>query len=251
MEPSIGGDLVVLLHGQPGGGTEWHRVAVTLGREVTVMAPDRPGYGGNPLPAGGLPSNVEWLTGLVEADPAGRPALVVAHSWAGGLALAFALRRPDLVRGLVLVGSVGPGEVSRTDMLLASAAKARPFRVASHAVRRMGEGSTRSGGTGLLAALTRRGARVRRGVVGFFVEQAALVRDLPAVVDRLEDITTRTVVLSGTHDRIVRLDTAKALAARLPNAELISVPGGHLIHRTHPDLVADVVRRLLAASSRT
>lgn len=243
------GDLVVLLHGQPGTGREWHRVVEALSGVVTVVAPDRPGYGRNPLPAGGVPANVDWLTGLV--DGCGRPAVLVAHSWAGGVALAFALRRPDLARGLVLVGSVGPGGITRADRFLARAAKLRTMPVVGAAVRRMGNGSARREGPGPRAALARRSTWARRAVHGFLVEQAALLTDMPAVVAQLEEITAPTVVLSGTRDRIVRLDTAKALAARLPNAELISVPGGHLLHRTHPGLVAGVVRRLLAESSRT
>lgn len=234
MVPNAAGDRVVLLHGQPGRGREWRGVADALGSAVGVIAPDRPGYRENPLPAGGLSANVDWLTGLVETHAGSQGAIVAAHSWAGGVALAFALRRPDLARGLVLVGSVGPGGITGADRMLARAARGGGARLA-------GRGPGR----------TRRTTWARRAVVAFLTEQAALVRDLPAVVARLEEITTRTIVVSGTRDRIVRVDTARALAGRLPNAELVAVPGaGHLVHRTHPDLVAAAVRRVLAGSSR-
>lgn len=52
---------MVLLHGQPGAGAEWHRVVDALGESFDAVAPDRPGYGHNSLPAGGVVANVDWL----------------------------------------------------------------------------------------------------------------------------------------------------------------------------------------------
>lgn len=224
MTPNAESGRVVLLHGQPGRAGEWARVIEALG-PIDVVAPDRPGYGHNPLPAGGVGENVEWLRERLEADGGGAP-LIVAHSWAGGMALALALRRPDLIRALVLVGSVGPGAITRFDRLLA-----RPLAGGVRAAPR--------------SPATRRARRA--GVVrAFLTEQGALIRDLPPLIDQLGRITTPTLVIAGTRDHIVRFATARALASRLPNAELVSVPGGgHRLHRTHPELVAAVVRRAL------
>jgi len=56
-----------------------------------------------------------------------------------------------------------------------------------------------------------------------------------------------TLIIAGTRDHIVRFATARSLASRLPNAELIPVPGGgHRLHRTHPELVAAVIRRAMS-----
>jgi pimeloyl-ACP methyl ester carboxylesterase len=47
------------------------------------------------------------------------PATVVGHSWSGGLAVLLALRHPEMVRSLVLVGAVGtPDSVNGLDRLL-------------------------------------------------------------------------------------------------------------------------------------
>ena len=92
--------------------------------------------------------------------------------------------------------------------------------------------------------------RAPAALLAFLTEQTSLVRDLPAVIDALEHITAPATVIAGTKDRVVPPATARRLAARLPNAELVSVAGGHQLHRTHPRLVAGVIRRALAESTR-
>lgn len=247
---------MVLLHGQPGAGAEWHRVVDTLGASFDAVAPDRPGYGHNFFAAGGVDANVDWLERLVEEESEGHAVVIVAHSWAGSVALALALRRPDLTRGLVLVGSVGPGAVTRFDQLLArpivGAFATRPaFRVARPVLRRVlakmePEDDTREA---MLSALEANGAR---GVWRtFLTEQLAVVRELPALFDQLALIMTATMIVAGTRDRVVPFASARALEARLPNAELVAVSrGGHRLHRTHPELIAGLVHRVIADAAR-
>src|SRR5947209_12857006 len=91
---------VVLLHGQPGAGAGWRRVVGMLGGSLEVLAPDRPGYGRNRRPAGGIVANVEWLAEVLRGGD-GAPTVVVAHSWAGGPALELAYRHPESLAGLV------------------------------------------------------------------------------------------------------------------------------------------------------
>jgi len=228
----------------------WHPVIRALESDVEVLAPDRPGYGHNPLEGGGVGENVEWLAGLVDHQPA----IVVAHSWAGSVALAFAARYPERTRGLVLVGSVGPGAVTRTDRLLARPVlgplATRPVFWAAHPVVRRTVSRTREPDTrqALLTAID--ASRARSVWRTFLVEQHALVDELPAVLDGLSAVTTPTAVLAGTRDRVVPFRTAKALAAGLPTAELIPVArGGHQLHRTHPQVIADAVHRVLDSSA--
>jgi len=253
---TAGADRVVLLHGQPGAGIEWHGVVAALDGAAELLAPDRPGYGDNPLGAIGFDANVDWLVQLLEEGGGRRAAVIVAHSWAGGVALSLALRRPDLTRGLVLVGSVGPGAITRTDRVLArplvgAVAARTATRVASPILRwRL----TRSGldehtRIAMLDALS--ASRARRVWRTFRTEQAALVHELPALFDRLGHIAAPTTIVGGARDRVVRPATATALAAQVPDAELVTIPGGgHQLHRTHPELIAGVVRRVLAESAR-
>lgn len=246
---------VVLLHGQPGSGAGWHRVVDALGDSIEVVAPDRPGYGNNPLPGGGLHNNVEWLSGLIEDGDRSEPVVVVAHSWAGGVALELARRRPELVSGLVLVGSVGPGAINLVDRVLTipflGEALMRPFfwfgdpYVRRLVKREVGDAAMREQ---LLASAD---ANRARGVWRtFLTEQAALVSEMPAVLEDLGAIPTPTVVVAGTRDRVVPFTTAAALTAQLANAELVAVErGGHTLQRSHPRVIAQAVHRVASAST--
>jgi pimeloyl-ACP methyl ester carboxylesterase len=247
---------VVLLHGQPGAGAEWHRVVDALGDSFDVLAPDRPGYGHSALPAGDVVANVDWLEQLLDQGSDGQAAVIVGHSWAGSVALSLAIRRPDLARGLVLVGSVGPGAVSWMDRLLArpvlgAVATWPAFRVAG-AVLRPVLAKTEPEGPARERALGALQANVARGVWRtFLTEQRAVVSELPGLFDQLDLVTTTTMVVAGTRDRVVPYASARALAAQLSNAELVEIArGGHQLHRTHPELIAGVVRRLVADTAR-
>src|ERR1700734_1088950 len=50
----VGGRDVVMLHGQPGAGSDWQQLADKLPAGLRVVALDRPGYGANPVAAGGF-----------------------------------------------------------------------------------------------------------------------------------------------------------------------------------------------------
>lgn len=246
-------DRVVLLHGQPGVGAEWQRVVEDLGG-LDVVAPDRPGYGFNPRDAAGIAANADWLTGeVVEGSPA--PSVVVGHSWAGSVALALGLHNARRVRGLVLVASVGPGAITRMDRVLAHSqlgpALMRPALAAAHMALPRVLRRTEPNADARRALRRAFDANYRRGVWrSFLVEQDALLRELPTLLDGLEQIALPTVIVAGTRDRVVPFATARALADRIPNAELVTVQGGgHLLHRTHPEVIADAVRALMHDSA--
>ncbi|MDP9093091.1 MAG: hypothetical protein M3N95_09175 [Actinomycetota bacterium] len=71
------------------------------------------------MPAGTFEDNARWLIG--ELDHARiAEAILVAHSYAGGMAITAAVAYPERVRGLVLVASIGPGCLDGWDRLLAA-----------------------------------------------------------------------------------------------------------------------------------
>jgi pimeloyl-ACP methyl ester carboxylesterase len=100
------GNPVLLLHGQPGSKTSWAPLIDILGSHFRVLAPDRPGYGDTEGDAKGMAGNADVIAEFLRLRGA-VPATVVGHSWSGGVAVLLALRHPDTVRSLVLVGAVG------------------------------------------------------------------------------------------------------------------------------------------------
>jgi pimeloyl-ACP methyl ester carboxylesterase len=90
-------------------------------------------------------------------------------------------------------------------------------------------------------------------------DPAGLVRQQTAILvdyfdpnserrNSLEKITAPTVIIHGTEDPLVPMDSAEDLAARIPNAELRVIPGlGHFIPNA---LIPEIVDAILAAAER-
>jgi pimeloyl-ACP methyl ester carboxylesterase len=247
------GPTVIFLHGQPGSRADWARVAPLLADHTVVVA-DRPGYGATGGQAEGFKANAARAVGLLDRLGVAR-AVVVAHSWAGGVALHLAADHPQRVEGIVLVASVHPGHPpSRLDRMLAN----RPLgdllaalsmgavgRLLSWSPARSVAGRSLVSQTdGELRELSAEW-RSRQTWRSFATEQRALVGELPALGHRLADVRVPAVVLVGTHDRVVSPAAGRDLAAELPQAQLVEVPGaGHALPQQQPEAVASAVRRL-------
>ena len=96
---------VLLIHGSGMSANCWVHQLRGLHDAFRVLAIDLPGHGrSDPMPRAGVDGHAETVTRFLDALGAG-PALVVGHSLGGAVAIALAARRPDLVRGLVLLAS--------------------------------------------------------------------------------------------------------------------------------------------------
>lgn len=93
---------VLAIHGITSSSRSWPFLAAAL--DNAVLAPDLRGRGrSNHLPPPfGLAQHAEDCAAVVQAS-GGVPVIVVGHSMGGFVATVLAARRPDLVRGLVLV----------------------------------------------------------------------------------------------------------------------------------------------------
>ncbi len=119
----------VWLHGFLGSPADWDEVRARLapapGGEV---APWLPGHGPNPAPV--TPSLDDWVDALLRELGGDDPLELVGYSLGGRLALRLALRVPERVRRLVLLGaSPGlPGTVVRASRLELDRARAAHLR---------------------------------------------------------------------------------------------------------------------------
>lgn len=67
------------------------------------------------------------------------------------------------------------------------------------------------------------------------------------VTARLAEIKVPALVIHGDADAAIPLSLAEALAAGLPDAELVVVPGaGHAANLTHPEVANPAIKRFLA-----
>jgi pimeloyl-ACP methyl ester carboxylesterase len=258
------GPAVVLLHGQPGTAADWAAVVPRLVADFTMIAVDRPGWGRTGGPAGGFATNaaavLELLDRLGHAD-----ALVVGHSWGGGVALALAQAAPERTLGLVLVASVAPGQpAGRLDRLLAAPAVGdvavpAAFGIAGRVLRSragqrlLGRPTVPTEARQALSALI--GTRAddvesgspRQSGRAFTVEQRAFLDELDALGPGLGAIRVPTEVLSGDNDHVVTPDAARSLVSTVPGAMLrVIARAGHLLPIEHPAAVEAAIRAVAA-----
>lgn len=105
------GEPLLFLHGWGLGPASYVNGLVGLcPAGVRVLAPALPGFSGSdgpPLRRVGLDAYADRIAALLDTLDLGKPVFVVGHSFGGGVAIRLATRRPELVRSLTLVNSVG------------------------------------------------------------------------------------------------------------------------------------------------
>ena len=106
------GSTVMLIHGSGPGVSawaNWRLVIPKLAEQHRVLAPDMVGFGFTDRPANHQYNMDTWVKhaiGFMDAMGIAKTHLV-GNSFGGGLALALAIRHPERVERLVLMGSVG------------------------------------------------------------------------------------------------------------------------------------------------
>jgi len=178
-------------------------------------------------------------------------AVVLGFSWGGGVAVELARRHPERVEALVLAGSIGPGEPTAVDRLLALPLAGRVICACGLAVTRR---ILRRPAVGGVLSERIKGVdpnHVRRladdcltpsAVDSFMVEQRALVGEWGRVVRKLGEVRVPTVVVTGDRDRLIAPSSAPGLAEAIPGAELRVVPGvGHFLPGAAAPVLAEVV----------
>jgi pimeloyl-ACP methyl ester carboxylesterase len=159
------------------------------------------------------------LADLLLADlPTECPVVLVGHSASCQIVAEVALRRPDRVAGLVLVGPTTDPRAATWPGLVR-----RWLRTAAH---------ERPGQIPLLAV-----AYARTGLVSMARGMDAARRHR---LDRtLAGVTCPVLVVRGRADAICPADWAAALAAAAPQGSVETLPAGaHMVPVTHPEALA-------------
>lgn len=102
------GAPIVILHGPGEFAARWFRVIPGLVEHHRIVIPDLPGHGASGVGDGVLDAAriIEWLDGMLDAT-CPEPPVLVGHILGGAIGARFALERPERLRRLVLVDSLG------------------------------------------------------------------------------------------------------------------------------------------------
>jgi len=243
------GEPVVLLHAGVADRRMWNRVAPLLECGRSVVRLDLRGFGGSSVPRADF-RHADDLLAVLDGLVLDRVHLVAA-SFGGSVALAFAASHPARVRSLVLLASPLPGHDWSDRMR-------EYFDAEEEAIER----GNLDAAVELNLQMWVRGSRdwsdETRAIAADLREQLRIALtnqpagdqfDLGAespVRDLLERLDVPAHVVVGLDDVPDFVMIAEELAARLPRARLTRLPGvGHLIAMERPDetaaLVADFV----------
>jgi 3-oxoadipate enol-lactonase len=262
--PDAPAGTVVFLHGFPLDGSMWEPQLDALPDGWRGIAPDLRGFGDTRLDA--LPGQVSTgkrigsgvardsepvltmarladdVASLI-ADRAGGRAVVCGLSMGGYVAFELWRRHPERVRALVLAdtragadgdeareGRLRMAQTARSAGARAIATAMTPALVAASAMDRVPETV----------------GKVKAMILGTSVE--TLIAALAGMLARhdstgaLGGITVPTLVITGEEDAITPPDEARAMAAAIPGASFVAVPGaGHLSNLERPAAFNDAL----------
>ncbi len=241
------GTTLLLIHGFPLDHRLWEAQLRGLSTEVRVLAPDLRGFGQSELTPGPLTmaGHADDLAALL--DHLGiRQAIVAGLSMGGYVAFAFWRRHRDRVQALALLDTRAEADsvIARANR---DAAAVRVWQAGAAAIA--DEMLPRLLAPANLAAPKLAGAARRmlveqpvEGIVGAL----AGLRDREDSRPTLPTITVPALVVVGEHDAITPPADAAAMAAGIPGARLVTIPGaGHLSPMENPRAVNAALRGLI------
>lgn len=220
---------------------------------MRARAADRPGYGSCRLPAGGFAVNAQAV--IDDLDCAGIDrAVLVGHSYGGGVALTAAALAPHRVEALVLLATVGPGCLNGWDALLA-APVAGPicslfaWRLTPWFARAMMRGLARKRGKDFVRHQYVNWyawgyARRDHGPLWrtFLTEQRAMSSEAEGLALIAPSVHVPVLLVADPGDTLVPIRVARELELLLPDARLSTVDGpGHHLPLRAPSTVAEAI----------
>lgn len=248
------GAPLVLVHGSPGEGRAWGRVARHL-PGFRVLTPDLPGYGGSdPLLGGtGTAGMADAVAAVIDVAAKDAGAVWLAgHSYGGNVALHAALARAARIRGLVLFEPVFFRALALGGETRELEAGTRHF---ADYIRRV-EGGDNAAVSRMIEFWFGAGAFARLPPpVQAYLESAAPKNAADVKAAFAETVSAAALaafappvlVAHGAGSPPVVAAIAAALASLLPQATAAPIAGAtHAMLDTHPEAVAALIARMAA-----
>lgn len=246
---------LLALHGFTGCASSWRHSLSDAGTTTEVVAADLVGHGRTDSPEGldhyRMPAVVAGLVALLDQLALPRVALL-GYSMGGRVALQFAVAHPERIVALLLEsaspGIANPGERAarqRSDEALADRIMRDgvPAFVAEWEALPLFRSQVR-----LPAAVreAQRAQRLRNNPVGLANSLRGMGSGAQEPVwEALPALRMPVLLLAGAADEKY-VDLARAMAGRLPAAQVAVVPeAGHTIHLEQPQVFQETVHRFL------
>jgi pimeloyl-ACP methyl ester carboxylesterase len=261
------GDPLILLHGNGSMIEDFETSGLIdlAAKDHRVIVFDRPGFGHS-----ARPRNVTWtpdaqaelFKSALEQLGVAR-AVVLGHSWGASVAVALALRFPEIVSGLVLASGYYYPTI-RTDVV-AMSAPAVPFvgDILSHTLSPLisrlmwpimmtkifGPRSMPAKFGNFPKEMALRPSQIRASAL----ESALMIPDAFNFRNRYAEMKMPVVIIAGENDRIVDIDTQSArLHDDVKQSKFHRLPdSGHMIHQTATKQVMEAIEEATGKLERS
>jgi pimeloyl-ACP methyl ester carboxylesterase len=272
------GRVVVLLHGFPLDGSMWEYQRETLGAVYRVIVPDLRGHGKSDVPEGGpsldamaahyvhelnqleepregvypIDSMADDVIELLDELQLTQPVVIGGLSMGGYVTLSIVARYPERVRALMLMDTKASADApaaakARLDLARVVEKQNSAEPVVSSMLPKLFSPWTRENRPELVARVHEQMSRTSPRAI------AATLRGLATRTDRtseLPKIRVPALVIAGRDDAIIPVTEAEAMAAAIPNAQLVEVPNaGHLAPLEQSAIVNQVILQFLGSLS--
>lgn len=240
--PSADARSLVFVHGAGMDHTVWALPARHFARKgFRVLAVDLPGHGRSQGPAlASIEDMADWLAEVLAAF-AVDTAAVAGHSMGSLVAWAFANRHPSSCSGLALFGTSWPMPVTEPLLNAAASNHHAAIDMANQWSHSAGGkmGANANPGVWMLATGERLLERAAAGV--FHADLTACNAYVPKPPGA-GDVNWPVLVVVGEADQMTPARAGLAVAANLPNAQVLRLPGcGHAQLSERPNDVLDAL----------
>lgn len=246
------GPDILLLHGAGGATQSWRGLMPLLAKRYRCIAVDLPGQGfSRPGILGrySLDAMAEDIGSLAWTE-GWRPVAILGHSAGGALALRMA-EGDVMIDGTVIGINAALGKFEGVAgwafPLAAKLMALNPLTALAVSTATSGSGAVKRILDTTGSKIDARGQELYRALVANPRHVDGTLRmmaswSLDSLLARLPRNGVRTILLAAENDKTVPPRVSEIAAARLPNAQVIRLPGlGHLAHEEAPTRVADHV----------
>jgi 3-oxoadipate enol-lactonase len=243
------GPLLVLFHSLLSDRASFDRIVPALSTSFRVVVPELPGFGLSQAVDGGLNAVADRMAEAVTDRAAGEDAIVLGNGYGGFVALQMAIGHPALASRLVLADCGAafsePGRQAFRNMAGAAATKGLSA-ITDVAMRRLFALEFQEKNPELMQ--DRREAFLRTDTAVFRAACESLA-ELDLRPD-LHKVRAPALVLVGEHDEATPPAMSHELAAGLPDAKLVILPGcAHVPQLQSPELFLDAISGFLSSGN--
>lgn len=253
-ETGAGSETVVFSHSYLVDHTHFHPQMKALGEKYRCIGYDHRGHGKSEVTAGGYDMENLYADAVAFVEQMNcAPCHFIGLSTGGFIGLRLGIRRPDLLKSLVLMDASADTE---------PAGKLIQYRLMMLAVRLFGMRAV--AGRVMKAMFAKKFLKDparrheaeawKRMMIG--ADRMGIIRfgrgifNRRSVYDQIDKIETPTLVVVGEQDVSTTPEKARRMAGKIPGARLVVIPhAGHLCTIEEPEAVTSALQEFLALST--